>query len=538
MDYLAANLAHSRVRRASLNGREHLVAPLTLIVPGVLSGSQGPLFYPPDEIGKNPSAWNHVPIVVYHPKSNDGSHVSARDPDVLDRQGIGVVLRARSNGKLIAEGWFDVEKTRKVDRRILQALEAGKQIELSTGLYTDNEPAPANSNHNGKPYSHIARNYRPDHLAILPDLTGACSIQDGCGVLVNKNAWWLSLPEGSLAENFWSQAAGYLKLLRKLGGPRQQKRVKPGMSKAPLRKGPVGKPKASSRYERRARSRRVRNMVVSNEGVRGRALQVWRELGQELGMNCAEAEAARKRRKRLKKQGITNTRKGEADMAKLTDVQRKTIIDVLIGNCDDCGWVEEDREALNAMSDKKLMTMDECRKAMETKNQKLQAAEAVANAARKGFLASQPGEYVYNEKAGKFEPKTPAKEETVTSDEKKPITNEKKPITNEELMAAMSPEMREDLAFARNEKAKQKQTLVTRLTANIEDAVVRQKQAERLSKRSLEELQADVSLLPAVKEDQPFPNYLGAAVPIGNVQAELREGDVLALPTTNWESQK
>jgi hypothetical protein len=31
----------------------------------------------------------------------------------------------------------------------------------------------------------VARNYRPDHLAVLPDQRGACSLTDGCGVMVN-----------------------------------------------------------------------------------------------------------------------------------------------------------------------------------------------------------------------------------------------------------------------------------------------------------------------------------------------------------------
>jgi hypothetical protein len=184
MEQVIVNLIGS-TRRETLNGREHIVAPLSLIVPGVLNGSRGPLYYPPEEVAKDPSIWNHVPIVVYHPIV-DGQQVSARDPDVLNAQGIGVVLRATiSNGKLKAEGWFDIERTNKVDPRILTALEQGQQIELSTGLFTDNTPAPEGAAHNGTAYDRIARNYRPDHLAILPDQQGACSIADGCGVLVN-----------------------------------------------------------------------------------------------------------------------------------------------------------------------------------------------------------------------------------------------------------------------------------------------------------------------------------------------------------------
>jgi hypothetical protein len=185
METLLANAG--RARREVRNGREYLVAPLTLIVPGVLNGSKGPLLYPPDEIRKDYSAWNGMPLVVYHPLVN-GQHVSARHPQVWETQEVGRVFNAVIDqyGKLKAEGWFDVEHTMRVDDRVVAALNAGIPIELSTGLYTDNEPAPRGANWNGRPYSHIARNYRPDHLAILPDQVGACSVNDGCGVLVNR----------------------------------------------------------------------------------------------------------------------------------------------------------------------------------------------------------------------------------------------------------------------------------------------------------------------------------------------------------------
>jgi hypothetical protein len=184
MERLIANLA-GKTRRAKLNGRDHIVAPLTLIVPGILDGSKGALFYSEEELGKNFEAWNHIPIVVNHPEVN-GGHVTARDPDVLNAQGIGVLLHTKSNGKLTAEGWFDISRTALIDNRILDSLEDNQTIELSTGLYTDNFPNEEKATFNGESYDYVARNYRPDHLAILPDNKGACSVQDGCGVNVNK----------------------------------------------------------------------------------------------------------------------------------------------------------------------------------------------------------------------------------------------------------------------------------------------------------------------------------------------------------------
>jgi hypothetical protein len=153
---------------------------MVLLCPGVLNGSLGALFYPPNEVKRHPAAWNGVPITVGHPEQ------SGRDPSVLNDRGIGYVFRTEyRDGRLVAEGWFDVEHTKRTDHRVFDALTKGRPIELSTGLYTENQPAARGSTYNGKPYDYIARHYRPDHLAILPDAIGACSVSDGCGVNVS-----------------------------------------------------------------------------------------------------------------------------------------------------------------------------------------------------------------------------------------------------------------------------------------------------------------------------------------------------------------
>jgi hypothetical protein len=113
---LVANIS-GRVRRETRGGRSYMVAPATLLVSGVLAGSEGPIYYPQEEVDRNPDIWNHVPIVVYHPTAN-GLAVSARDPDILDKSGIGFIYRAKSDkGKTTAEAWFDEDHTRRVDMR-------------------------------------------------------------------------------------------------------------------------------------------------------------------------------------------------------------------------------------------------------------------------------------------------------------------------------------------------------------------------------------------------------------------------------------
>jgi hypothetical protein len=164
-------------RKETLNGREFLVAPITLLVPGILNGSHGPLLYPPEEVQNSVKKWCGVPIVVYHPTYN-GEPISARTPQGAVNT-VGVLYNCVYNGKLIAEGWFDVELLRRTDIRVYEAIINKNKVEVSTGLYTKNV---INENYEYP----VATSFEPDHLAILPDQIGACSVEDGCGVNNSK----------------------------------------------------------------------------------------------------------------------------------------------------------------------------------------------------------------------------------------------------------------------------------------------------------------------------------------------------------------
>ncbi len=57
-------------------------------------------------------------------------------------------------------------------------------MEVSTGLFSEIEAKPGIFK--GRHYKGVVRNLRPDHLAILPDSIGACSIADGAGLMRNS----------------------------------------------------------------------------------------------------------------------------------------------------------------------------------------------------------------------------------------------------------------------------------------------------------------------------------------------------------------
>jgi hypothetical protein len=154
-----------------------------LLVEGVLNGSNGAIYYPAQEISKSAQYWNGKPVVVYHPDMTGGG--SAAIPDVFNRQKIGVLFNTRTEGpRLLADAWIDVERARQVDSRILSAIQAKIMMELSTGLFMDTNPSRGWSN--GVDYNFVGSNFRPDHLALLPDMIGACSISDGAGFIRNE----------------------------------------------------------------------------------------------------------------------------------------------------------------------------------------------------------------------------------------------------------------------------------------------------------------------------------------------------------------
>ena len=189
----------AQVRHDTLEGRDCLVVPCVMMTEGVHQGSKGPLLYPVEELSKTPIAWNAKPVVVYHPQLNGAAH-TACDPVIFDRQKIGLLMNTRwDGGRLLTECWLDEEKTKLVDDRVLAAIENGSMMEVSTGLFADEEQE--EGDWHGKPYKAIARNYRPDHLAILPDLVGACSIADGAGLLRNAAAGDGASPVARLARH-------------------------------------------------------------------------------------------------------------------------------------------------------------------------------------------------------------------------------------------------------------------------------------------------------------------------------------------------
>ena len=178
------NVEKNEIQYKEYMGRQHLIAPVVLLVEGVHNA----FFYPAEELEKFPASWNGVPLPIFHPEDeSNGMPVSCTDPEVMEKMVIGNlwnVIYDEATRKLKGEIWIDIDRAKMIDKSIIPALESGYKMEVSTGLWADHFMEPGEWN--GEEYVGILKNYRPDHLALLPGAVGACSWEDGCGIRANK----------------------------------------------------------------------------------------------------------------------------------------------------------------------------------------------------------------------------------------------------------------------------------------------------------------------------------------------------------------
>lgn len=175
-------LASGTPRKEMLNGREHLVIPVTALMEGVIHAinAETPEFVPSAVIQRAAHTWNGRPLVVYHPVK-DGRQISANHPTVLQRQAFGQIFESKANGtRLGMEAWVDPVRLRELgEHELLTRIEAGKPIEVSVGAYVKTRMF--EGNHNGRSYKAEWTDATGDHLAFLPKGRGACSLEMGCG---------------------------------------------------------------------------------------------------------------------------------------------------------------------------------------------------------------------------------------------------------------------------------------------------------------------------------------------------------------------
>jgi len=183
--------AASGFRTVVEDGVKYLVADVVAQREGVyyypaVGGGVRREFAPAEELQAAIEDVNRVPIVVSHPEDRNG------DPTMLhDTRSAGSIvgewrdLRSTEDGKGVAGAtWIREAEVGEHDgalRSYVAAVERRGLGEVSTG-YDIEHAEPSSGYHNGQQYEYIQRGIQLDHLALLPEEQGDCSVADGCGV--------------------------------------------------------------------------------------------------------------------------------------------------------------------------------------------------------------------------------------------------------------------------------------------------------------------------------------------------------------------
>lgn len=174
----------AQLRTATFDGVDHIVVPVVCLVGNKVvwpMNATGPEFVPVEELSVAPGGWNGRPVIPDHPYNGTQS---ANDPRTLERYCFGHIFNAKfEDDKLKCEAWLDPARAIKVGADAVSVIERcrNKQIvEVSVGAWIAAENV--KGEYDGVAYESIWRDIVPDHLAMLPvDAVGACSVEMGCG---------------------------------------------------------------------------------------------------------------------------------------------------------------------------------------------------------------------------------------------------------------------------------------------------------------------------------------------------------------------
>ena len=486
------NLANVAIRHETLQGRKYLVAPMAMLTEGVHNGSGGALLYKESECKKAIPAWNMKPIVVYHPEIN-GKGVSACDRDILEQQQVGMVLNTCWKEKLRAEAWIDEGLAETVDGRVLNALEENKIMEISTGLFTDN--VGTGGDWNGTTYNAEAVNHQPDHLALLPDKIGACSIADGAGLLQLNEA----------------AAAGGVDVTRLLTREMDTMRRMVGnaMSYANTRSALTSALRARMNTSDVWVEDLYENFFIY-ENDKDRKLY---KLGHTASDTQVEitgepVEVVRVTEYRTMQGDFVGNEARTTNRKKEHGMDKKKLVDGLIANAI-TQWGEDDREG--------LMNMEEAA---------LEKMAPVENAHVKD--KGKDGKDTEDDKDAPVTPAAPAAPVTPAAPA---------PVTMESFLAQAPVELRDVLTNGLDAHNAARDALVTKITTNENNTF----EPEFLKTKSLGELQG-LAALATPTENAPAAGpamfYGGAATPAAPTANAENAEKPLVMPTMNWENGK
>ena len=167
----------------TINDKDYIKLPVVFLKEGILEGSAGALLHKADIFKDYAEKFNKIPITYMHPSLNN-EYVSVKDngTDVLGF--LDNVSYNEQKRALQGYAYIDSNLLESKYIHLNELINKNYNIEVSVGIYSEIENT--EGVYNDKKYIGIVQNYEPDHLAILGELTGACSYKAGCGIRDNQ----------------------------------------------------------------------------------------------------------------------------------------------------------------------------------------------------------------------------------------------------------------------------------------------------------------------------------------------------------------
>lgn len=173
------------IRTETVGEHEYIVLPSKTQPPGVVMNR---LMYPGEQTDAKIETLNGKPAPIDHPIIN-GKYIDATDAVAALNFGAGVnkvVGKDKTTGAWNVEKWVNKEilENTKRGQRLQKAINEGRPIHTSTGVYLKTVPNSSGSNDYGE-YDAEVEIIEFNHDAILPDSIGANTPEKGTGIFVN-----------------------------------------------------------------------------------------------------------------------------------------------------------------------------------------------------------------------------------------------------------------------------------------------------------------------------------------------------------------
>ena len=499
LDLITANLSSAPRSVKDDSGKEWLVAPVVMIVPGVLTSNHGSVLYNEENLSANPSIWNGTPLIENHPKIGS-NFVSIHADKKFEDKIYGEIKATTFNGKLQAEAWIDVIKAEQVAITTLGKARRGEPIEVSTGVKSKRTPEVGT--YNSVSYTAVASDFEPDHLATLTDAPGACSIQDGCGMNVNQRITVVNDLLKALKLDLVRRNAPDEVIANELSHWQIQIELNEALSARFTQDEPYAY--VDDVYED--------YFVFSQRGDQFKLSYKKTDTGVIIGDETPVQVISKREYVPVSEPTSNSDPKNEEQFS----MCKKTSIATLIANG---SFKAGDEKLLEAFDENRLADM------VVTSNQ-AKADRAVATA----VLAGQT-------------PAAPAVVAPVTSNVATPAIAIATPLTDDQWLAMAPPNIASAVGEALQWQNQQKQMIANQMTAHVADPNVRKALSDSLALKSLVELRQLQLLLPTTpsahqQQPQQRLSFFGQpGIPSAHQNQVIDDSDILDTPRIVWKDE-